>query len=194
MDKEVWVRVPDYDHLTEEQNKLFTSMYQVSNYGRVWSNLNGIFKIPSTQTKGYQVIHWKIPKNMGVGINGQKGIAYRVHRMVAKAFIENPEDKPDINHIDGDKKNNRIDNIEWCTKVENAKHSRDVLKSACYDKGYKSIYSTLTKEDRDFITTNYKSRDCEHGARPMARKFGVHHKTILKVLKDSECSQQQSYA
>jgi len=105
-------------------------------------------------------------------------------------FIENPENKPDINHIDGDKKNNRVDNIEWCTKVENARHSRDVLKSACYSKGYKSIYTTLTKEDRDFIITNYKSRDCEHGARPMARKFGVHHKTILKVLKDSICLQQ----
>lgn len=184
MTQEVWIKVPDYDHLTDEQNKKFTSLYQVSNYGRLWNNNKGNFQIPSTQTKGYKYLGWAIPKRMGVGLKNQKNIAYRVHRMVAKGFIDNPYNKPDVNHIDGDKSNNRVDNIEWCTGVENARHSRDVLKSACYDKGHKSIYSALTKDERDFIITNYKPRDCEHGARPMARKFGVHHKTILKVLKD----------
>ena len=101
---------------------------------------------------------------------------------LAKSFIENPENKPDINHIDGNKLNNTVDNIEWCTKAENARHSRDVLKSACYDKGHESIFSVLTEQERNYVIANYKPKDKKYGARAMSRELGVTHHTILKVL------------
>jgi hypothetical protein len=53
---------------------------------------------------------------------------YQVHRLVAIAFLENKENKLCVNHIDGNKSNNNVNNLEWCTHSENEQHSFDVLK------------------------------------------------------------------
>jgi hypothetical protein len=92
--------------------KGYEGLYQVSNMGRVISN-NGLLHL-NTNTYGYK--HITLSKG-----NVQKTVV--VHKLVADAFIENPHNKPQINHIDGNKENNAVANLEWVTQGDNNRHA-----------------------------------------------------------------------
>lgn len=89
---------------------------EVSNSGLVRSYLSGKPRILKSQIdkKGYSRI--------AITINRKKH-TYKVHRLVAIAFLENPEDLPQVNHIDGNKQNNHVENLEWISNRDNALHA-----------------------------------------------------------------------
>ena len=103
----------------------YTGLYKVSNYGRVMS-----YDRIDSKGKKQKGIMMKIILNkngyttVGLSKCGKTKI-FRVHRLVATAFIknDNPLEKTEVNHIDFNKMNNRVDNLEWCTRSENINHS-----------------------------------------------------------------------
>lgn len=97
----------------------YEGKYQVTSWGRVYSVNKERFLIQQENEKGY----------LRVTLMEKNGKAKhkKVHRLVAAAFIPNPEDKPQINHKDGNKVNNSITNLEWVTDEENKIHQATML-------------------------------------------------------------------
>ena len=108
-----------------------------------------------------------------------------VHRMVAQAFIPNPDGKPHINHRDGNKSNNSLENLEWCTAKENVKHAMEVLgwnpKMGDHPKGEKHYKARLTQDQVDSIRARYLAGTATQYA--MAKEYGVSRKTVHSLIK-----------
>ena len=143
---EIWKDIEGYEGL-----------YQVSNFGRVKS-LKRMVNHPKgvQRTVNERIIKSNFDKygylQVCLSKNGLK--SFRVHRLVCSAFHKNYENKPQVNHKDGIKTNNRPENLEWVFQSENEKHAHNTgLK--CF-KGEKSLNSKLTEKQARDIKYNYK--------------------------------------
>lgn len=96
--------------------------------------VKGFVLKPILGKHGYHVVSLKV---------SGKFHPYRVHRLVAQAFIPNPENKPEVNHKNGDKTDNRVENLEWVTSQENQIHATTVLKKCI---GESHGMSAITEE------------------------------------------------
>lgn len=101
----------------------------------------------------------------------------RVHRLVASAFIPNPDNKLEVNHIDGDKSNNNVNNLEWCTKSENMRHAYKT--GLMYKKGKRLLRHKLNISDVIEIKNMLKSG--RFTQLEIATKYGVAKSTIGSI-------------
>ncbi len=105
-----------------------------------------------------------------------KGKNYYIHRLVASKYIPNPENKPQVNHKDGNKDNNHVDNLEWTTAKENKTHAVDHNLVAS---GTQIVHSRLTEDDVRFIRANAKKT---MKIKDLAAKYHVSLKTIGDIV------------
>lgn len=152
---EVWKDVVGYE-----------GRYEVSNLGNVRSILGG---------RRLGTVLRQAPVDVGyyrVSLCDTRGIRHkRVHRLVAEAFIENPDNKPCVNHLDGVIDNNNLTNLEWCTYSENMKHSFEVLG--------RKVNQKLTREEMESIYSRWKSGETR---RAISKSYDVHEGTIGKII------------
>jgi len=159
--------------MEENLKTIFNSLYYINQNGVVFDSDLKIMKQQMT-FDGYPVISLRM--------NDGSRKTHRVHRLVAVAFIENPELKKEVNHKDGIKTNNNVNNLEWATHSENIKHAWDnklikntekrihKLRTKCSNHGSKNgksrkvqginssgektrIYDTLTEAAKSFETS-----------------------------------------
>jgi hypothetical protein len=120
--KEIWKDIRGY-----------SGKYQVSNKGRIRSLLCNRVKILSLHDDSFGYLK--------VTLHAVKRKHYRVHRLVAQAFIPNPKRRPQINHKDGNKRNNGVKNLKWVTNRQNYDHA---LKNNLVARGERSGNHKLT--------------------------------------------------
>ena len=101
-----------------------------------------------------------------------RGNKRKVHRLVCLAFLDNPENCKVVNHKNGNRSDNRVENLEWCDHSHNSQHAYD-----------NELRKTLfTYEQAREIISRYEPRHTTNSARAMGREFGVAHGRILDVL------------
>ena len=157
----------------------FDGVYKVSNHGKIISYLTNPKLLAGTiNESGYRYANLR-------KMNQTKCL--RWHRIVAKAFLPNPNNLPEINHIDGNKLNNCVSNLEWCTRKQNMVHAKenglmpsDVDAKHLYKKGESNIKSKLKKNEVLEIRRMYKLGGCTH--RDLAKHFGISRGHVSRVL------------
>lgn len=143
--------------------------YYVYEDGRIQNRKRGTFLKQGKHKNGYRLVslyHLGTPKG------------FIVHRLVAQAFIPNPDGKPQVNHKDGNKENNHASNLEWMTASENQRHASAM---GLMPKGEKHHQAKLTEANVIDIRTRYTKGGTSH--RALAAEFGVSRKTVSNVLK-----------
>lgn len=141
------------------------NLYSISNLGNVRNNVTNYILNPFLTDRGYLQV--------SIGFSSRdKRITVNVHKLVARAFVENPKSLPFVNHIDGVKTNNMASNLEWVTPSENNEHA---VKMGLIKSGEDCYLHVLTEKDVLEIIEHLKA-----GKRniDLARIYNVAHNTI----------------
>lgn len=159
---EVGQYIPDFDYDKEEWREIAKTGYEVSNLGRI--------------RRGDRILAGSYHSD-GYIFTTIKGTQIPIHRFVANAFIPNPDNLPEVNHKDGNKMNNSVENLEWVTRSENQKHA---VEMGLQPKGLSTYKGKFTEEQREKIKNLWNSG--KYSRREMARMYGVSHTCINDII------------
>ena len=151
---EIWMPVKNHE-----------TYCKISNYGNVRSIRTGKLRKLQKHSDGYYCLIFYI--------NNKSHIKY-LHRLIAETFIPNPNNLPEVNHIDGNKLNNSIDNLEWCTHRQNIIHA---YKNQLINHSY-GITAKLNKNDVNEIRKLYPS----HTQLELSKIFNISKSQIQRIV------------
>lgn len=175
-DPTVWLNLDDLPQEQWRDVVGYEGLYQVSNFGRIKSFQRGkVMIISPTKCGRYPYVTLFKPSYRN---------NFFVHSLVARAFYANLENKPQVNHRDGDKRNNCVWNLEWATSKENAQHAiRLGLRRVAPDNPNppKEIPAGI----QQYILKNYKRWDRNFGTKAMLKKFELPFKTLKRFLREN---------
>jgi len=157
-------REAEYNETNEVFKQIGTTIYSVSTHGRVRNDKRMKFLTPRN-LRGYA--------RVSLWFDG-KANDKRIHRLVAEAFLPNPDCKPEVNHKNGIRNDNRLCNLEWVTPQENVKHKMEVLKQES-QQGEKNANSKLSESDIISI------RNSKKDAKLLAKEYGVSLTHIYRI-------------
>ena len=169
---EIWKPIDGYD-----------GRYEISNYGRVRSyaqdRKNGKIKTGHPVRKGY----------MHILLYDSDGNSkwHPIHRLVAGAFLENPDNFEQVNHKDEDKTNNHVDNLEWCSNEYNinygTRNKRAAESNRCCETTSSKVYSVDAAGQKEYFDSIGEAE----------RKTGCSHSNIVRTLKgrSNRCGNRQ---
>lgn len=155
--------------------KGYEGLYQISSLGKVYSVRRGIVVSPIRKKTGYLNVNLYKDKNMRT---------FLVHRLVACNFIDNPNNLPQINHIDGDKTNNAVDNLEWVDGFQNMRHAFDNNIGGFKDKALATLLEINKKNAYNRIIFKKGNEMIEFNSTSHAsEQLGVKRHVIINAIK-----------
>lgn len=157
---EVWKEIEGYE-----------GKYYVSNKGNVKSSKGKVDRI----LKPYNISKYKA---VGLANNGKTKITL-IHRLVAEAFIPNPDNKPQVNHIDGVQHNNVITNLEWVTAKENIEHAYKTGLMPKFRSTKRKIHTRVLQDEDVYFILQYKDRFTHQ---KLAQLFNVTENAVWKII------------
>lgn len=148
--------------------------YMISSRGDILGMKTHHIRKQTTSIKGYKLCV------ISLGCREEK-ICVRVHKAVAETFIPNPRNKPEVNHIDGNKENNDVSNLEWVFPKENTAHATKIgLRKPIL--GERNGSSKLSAADVAWAKQVFIPHSREFGLRALSKHFGVDHSTMRSAL------------